>query len=227
MRRCRPRPTLTTETMAQPDRPLPARTLLALLGVALILVVAFGIRQCAPGAVARDAVREAVAGRTTVTHALAVERVEAVAKLVSSETTVRDVVIYENTRFGATKKALVVVTGRIMAGFDLQRRGTRVEVDGVARKITITLPPPEVLAVEVTDYDTYDERSGLLNRFKPSDRDTIFRLARQQLAGLAERSAILEHANRSARELLSTLFAADGYTTEVRIGLGEAVGPPR
>jgi hypothetical protein len=213
--------------MAQPDRPLPARTLLAVLGVALILVVAFGIRQCAPGAAARDAVREAVAGRTTVTHALAVERVEAVAKLVSSETTVRDVVIYENTRFGATKKALVVVTGRIMAGFDLQRRGTRVEVDSVARRITITLPPPEVLAVEVTDYDTYDERSGLLNRFKPSDRDTIFRLARRQLAGLAERSAIVEHANRSARELLSTLFTADGYTTEVRIGLGDVVGPSR
>src|SRR5919197_6733362 len=58
-------------------------------------------------------------GRTRISQDLVVERVQAVAKLVSSETTVRDVVVYENTRFGSTKRALVVVTGKVLAGFDL------------------------------------------------------------------------------------------------------------
>jgi hypothetical protein len=184
--------------------------------VVAIVALAVVVRACVP----RDPmapVERIVRGRTTITHSVAVERVRAVAKLVSSETTVRDVVVYENVRFGARKKALVVVTGRILAGFDLEKRGTRVEIDSAARRITITLPPAEVLAVEITDYDTYDESAGLLNRFRPADRDTIHLLAREQLVRMATRSAALEHANRSARELLSTLFSQDGYVTDVRI----------
>ncbi|HEU4564777.1 MAG TPA: DUF4230 domain-containing protein [Gemmatimonadaceae bacterium] len=188
--------------------------------LATVLIVAAGMRHCAP---VRDPVSRALAGRTTISHQLAVERVQAVAKLVSSETTVRDVVIYENTRLGATKKSLVVVTGRILAGFDLERKETRVEIDSAARRITITLPPAEILGVEITDVRTYDERAGLLNPFRPADRDSIFRLAREQIARAATQSAALEHANRSARQLLETLFSAEGYTTVVRIGVGGVI----
>lgn len=188
--------------------------------IATVLVVAAGMQRCAA---VRDPVARAIAGRTTVSQQLAVEKVQAVAKLVSSETTVRDVVIYENTRFGSTKKSLVVVTGRILAGFDLQRKGMQVRIDSVARRITVTLPPAEILGVEITDVRTYDERAGLLNPFRPADRDTVFRLAREQLARAATHSAALEHANRSARQLIETLFTADGYTTEVRIGAGDVM----
>src|SRR5690349_19296368 len=49
-------------------------------------------------------------GRTSLSQDMVVEQVRAVAKLVSSEMTVRDVVTYENTRYGSTKRALIVVT---------------------------------------------------------------------------------------------------------------------
>ena len=182
-----------------------------LLPAGVLLVMAIGLRQWAPAN--GD---PALPKGTTVTHELVLEKVQTVAKLVSSETTVRDVVAYENTRFGSTKRSLVVVTGKILAGFDLEA-GTDVRIDEAARRITITLPRATVLAVEVTDLKTYDERNGLWNPFRPTDRDAIYRLARARLAEAARESGITEHANRSARQLLETMFSTDGYTAEVNI----------
>ena len=55
-------------------------------------------------------------GETTVTQGVVVEQMRAVAKLVTSETTVRDVVVYQNRRLGSTKRSLVVVTGKVLSG---------------------------------------------------------------------------------------------------------------
>jgi hypothetical protein len=151
---------------------------------------------------------------TSVTQAMVVERMQAVAKLVTSETSVRDVVTYQNTWYGSTKRSLVVVSGRINAGVNLDR-GTQVSVDDRTKTIALTLPKPEILGVEVTDMRTYDERGGLWNPFTPQDRDAIIRLARAQLAKSAYEMKILEHAESSAKTLLESMFSTDGYTATV------------
>jgi hypothetical protein len=150
-----------------------------------------------------------------VTHQVVVERLQAVAQLVASQMTLRDVVVYEQTRFTATKRALLVVTGRVSAGLDLER-DTRVEIDSVARRIVLTLPPARILAVEVLDVTTYDERAGLLNPFRPEDRDAIQRQVRARLEDAAQRSGILAHADQSAAQMLTQLLGRDGYTVEIR-----------
>jgi hypothetical protein len=148
-----------------------------------------------------------------------VERIRSVAQLVTSETTVRDVVVYENRRLGSTKRSLVVVTGKVMAGIDLDT-GTQVDVDQGARRVRVVLPPAKVLGVEVTQLRTYDERSGLWNPFRPADRDTIYYLARQQLVDAAGELGVTAHAEESARRLLGALIHADGYTVDVTFGAG-------
>jgi len=153
-------------------------------------------------------------GGTVVTQAMVVERMQAVAKLVTSETMVRDVVTYENTWYGSTKRSLVVVSGKINAGVNLDR-GTSVAVDDKAKTITLTLPKAEIMGVEITDMRTYDERGGLWNPFTPQDRDAIIRLARAQLGRSAYDMKILEHAEASAKTLLESLFTTDGYTARV------------
>ena len=189
----------------------PRRWLSVLGGLGLLLGVAFCWRITAGGWSLFD-----TSSRTEVTHELVVERVRAVAKLVSSETTLRDVIVYENTWMGSTKRSLVVVTGRVLAGIDLER-GTDVRIDHEARRIYITVPPAEILAVEVVNLRTYDERAGLWNPFRPADRDTIQRQVRRQLEAAGEQFGIVEHANESARTLLQTMLAQDGYSVEVEI----------
>lgn len=153
-------------------------------------------------------------GETAVSQAVIVEQTRAVARLVTSETVLRDIVTYENRRLGSTKRSLVVVTGRVLTGFDLDR-GTQVTVDRPSRRIRITLPPAAVQGVEITELKTYDEQRGLWNPFQPSDRDTIFALARRQLVATAGEVALAGHAEESARRLLEATVRADGYTTEV------------
>ena len=151
---------------------------------------------------------------TSVSHEVVVSQLRAVAKLVSSEATVRDVVTYENTWYGSTKRSLVVVTGRLTAGIDLGD-SSDVSIDSKAKKIRIAIPPAKLMGVEVLDMKTYDERGGLWNPFKPSDRDAIQRQVRAQLSAAGQQTELLRHANTSAAEMLRLLLSKDGYTVEV------------
>lgn len=152
--------------------------------------------------------------QTQVTQSVVVQQVEKVAKLVSSETTLRDVVVYENTWYGSTKKALVVVTGKILTGINLDK-GSEVAIDDKAKRITITLPRAEVIAIEITDLATYDEQRGFWNPFSPSDHDAIYKLARQKFADTGNELKIADTAQQSASELLQGLFSTDGYSVEI------------
>lgn len=192
----------------------PRRTTLAVLVSLLLLagalLIAVAIRHLVP----RPRNLLPSRGETTVTHGVVVEQMEAVAKLVSSETTVRDVVVYQNRRLGSTKRSLVVVTGKVLAGLDLDQ-GTQVDIDHQARRVAIVLPRAKVLGVEVTKLQTYDERNGLWNVFRPEDRDTIYQLARDQLVSAAGELGVTAHAEESARRLLGALIHPEGYAVDV------------
>lgn len=149
-----------------------------------------------------------------VSHEIVVERLREVAKLVASEMTLRDVVIYEQTRFRSTKRVLLVVTGRVSAGINLN--AAEVRIDSAARVIRIALPPAQIMSVDVTNVTTYDESAGLLNPFSSDDRDEIQRRIRQQLRVAAAQSGILEHADRSAAKALTDFLARDGYSVEIK-----------
>ena len=155
-----------------------------------------------------------VNNQTNITHSLVIEKVQSVAKLVSSETTLRDVIVFEDTWYGSTKRSLVVVTGKLLAGINLER-GSDVKIDEAAKKIKISLPNAGILAVDITELKTYDEQRGLWNAFAPADRDKIFQQARQKIEESGKQGNLLEHANQSAKQLLETMFTRDGYTAEV------------
>jgi hypothetical protein len=183
----------------------------ALVVIALLALIGFG--YCAtrlmPGAFLPG-------NKTNITHDVVVQQIKAVAKLVSSEATVRDVIVYENTWYGSTKRSLVVVTGRLLAGIDL-RDNPDVSIDHAGKKISIRIPPAKLIAVEIRDMQTYDERGGLWNPFTREDRDAIQRQARAQLIAAGSQLALIRHANESAVELLRMLFAKDGYSVDVAL----------
>ena len=176
--------------------------------IALLAIAAFFLFQRTPR------IPALVNNQTNITHSLVVEKVQSVAKLVSSETTMRDVVIFEDTWYGSTKRLLVVVTGKLLAGINLER-GTDVKIDDAAKKIKISLPNASIMAVDITEMKTYDEQRGLWNAFQPADRDKIFQQARRQIEEAGKQANILERANQSAKQLLEAMFTRDGYTAEV------------
>lgn len=199
------------------------RLLLAALALLLVIGAAAGLTR----SLARDVVPKAEPPR--VTQDLVVEQVRTVARLVTSEITVRDVVTYRQTSYGSTKQALVVATGKILAGIDLgdSTRAPEVRIDHAAKRIAVRLPPARVLGVEVTNMRTYDERAGLWNPFRPADRDAIYQSVRTQLSRAAGEMGIVEHANRGARDMLSALLARDGYVVDVTFASPAVLTPAR
>lgn len=198
---------------ARPDPPRAGPVIGA--GAAIMLaavVLLLGVGYCGSKLVPGFAVRN----ETSVSHDVVVSELRAVAKLVSSEATVRDVVTYENTWYGSTKRSLVVVTGRLTAGIDLGD-SSDVKIDHDAKKISIVIPPARLMGVEVLDMKTYDERGGLWNPFRPSDRDAIQKQVRAQLAAAGQQVELLRHANSSAVRILQMLLTRDGYTVDVTI----------
>jgi Protein of unknown function (DUF4230) len=150
-----------------------------------------------------------------VSQQIVVDQLRSVARLVATEMTLRDVVTYEQTQFHSTKRSLLVVTARVAAGIDLSK-DTEVRIDSVGKRITVSLPPAQIMSVDVVNVTTYDERAGLWNPFRPADRDSIQSLVRAQMAEAARKSGILEHADQSAVKVLTELLTRDGYTVEVR-----------
>ena len=128
--------------------------------------------------------------------------------------TLRDVVVYEQTRFRSTKRVLLVVTGRVSAGINLA--AAQVQIDSAAKKITIAVPLAQLMSVDVTNVTTYDESAGLWNPFTSDDRDEIQRRVRAQLRATAERSGILQHADQAAAKAIQDLLTRDGYTVDVK-----------
>ncbi|MFN2564031.1 MAG: DUF4230 domain-containing protein [Gemmatimonadaceae bacterium] len=177
-------------------------------GLLILLGLGFGIAQRAltPGWFRNPEPR--------ITHDVVVQQLREVAKLVSTEMTLRDVVVFQHTRFGSTKRALLVVTGKVLAGIDLQK-GTDVRIDHAARRITITLPPAQILAVDVVNVRTYDESAGLLNPFTTEDRDAMQRRVRTTLVAAGQESGLLAHADKSARAMLRDLLERDGYSVVI------------
>ncbi|HEU5305523.1 MAG TPA: DUF4230 domain-containing protein [Gemmatimonadales bacterium] len=198
-------------------RPLAALLISLLLFGAALFLIGISVRHFTPLG------RGLFPGRsdTRVDHGVVLEQVRSVAQLVTSETTMRDVVVYQSSRLGSTKRSLVVVTGKVMAGIDLDA-GTEVNIDHQQRRVHIALPRATVLAVEVIQLKTYDERSGLWNPFRPADRDTIYHLAREQLRNAAGELGAAAHAEESARRLLTALIHPGDYTMDVTFGRAPA-----
>ena len=184
---------------------------------AVVITLLLGVALATTALVRATSVTRGVFGPPappTITQQVVVEQLQSVAKLVATEMTLRDVVVYEQTRFASTKRALIVVTGRVAAGIDLEH-GAEVRIDSATRVITVTLPPAQVMSVDVLNVKTYDESSGWLNPFRPEDRDRIQQMVRAQLTTAARESGILTHADQSAVKVLTELLGRDGYRVEV------------
>jgi hypothetical protein len=154
-----------------------------------------------------------------------IERVQAVSKLVSSETFIRDIVTYQNTWMGSTKRSLVIATGTVQAGVVIDST-VRVHIDEQSKTVSVDIPHAQILDVVVTKLQTYDERSGLWNPFRPSDRDTIFQHVRSQLERTGEEMGVVAHADSSALQLFRTMLAVPGYSVNVRFLLPAPVPRP-
>lgn len=110
-----------------------------------------------------------------------------------------------------TKKLIVRGHYTVKGGYRLK--------DGVSLRMengrpVARFPKPEVLSVELIDFDVLSEDSGWLNKVQPADRAQILRELREQMRVEAEKSGLLDTVELSLRTRLRDLLGADDVTVE-------------
>jgi hypothetical protein len=113
-----------------------------------------------------------------------------------------------------TKKLIVRGHYQVKGGYRL-KPGVSLRMDG-GRPVA-NFPKPEVLSVELIDFDVLSEESGWLNKVQPADRAQILRELRNQMREEAERSGMLETVESTLRTRLRDLMGVDAVSVEQQI----------
>lgn len=107
-----------------------------------------------------------------------------------------------------SQKGIFTAKGSVHAGLDLNKL-TAKNVQVVEDTVIITLPPVEILSVQVDGVDVYDLRTGALN-LRPADLSVLAQvrqLARRQMLQQACANGILQHAREQTQAQMTRLFA--------------------
>ncbi len=138
---------------------------------------------------------------------LVVDRIRQVAKFVSVEYHMADILEYAQEQYLPffDKKMLIIAKARVLAGFDFDK-GIRVTVEereGRKQAVHIILPHPEIISVE-PEYRYYDIRGTI----PPEEHTLILMKAKAALRQAAVREGILDKARESVQTRVPYLFPA-------------------
>ena len=154
---------------------------------------------------------------------MTIQRVRALAALVTTRVTLVDAITTEITGFGGSMSAILVIRGDAEIAFDLeQARFT--EIDPHARQATLALPPPKVVQARVDHEHTTlrgVERHGLwmlmrLDGVHQQLVDSGLREAQQAVEKGANDPAIMVTAREHARQVLEAFANSAGWQLTIR-----------
>lgn len=110
-----------------------------------------------------------------------------------------------------TKKLIVRGHYSVKGGYRL-KNGVSLRMENgrpVAR-----FPKPEILSVELLDYDVLSEDDGWFNKIQPEDRAQILRELRNQMRSEAEQSGMLNTVEATLRTRLRDLLGVEDASVE-------------
>jgi hypothetical protein len=114
--------------------------------------------------------------------------------------------------FTKEARAYLFYAGTVSAGYDICDTPAGIAVDHAARQVRITLPPPRILSVDISRFETINEEQGFLNAISPDDRNKWYADARAALERGALSQNALDRAQQHALELFEAFVGRHGYT---------------
>ena len=110
-----------------------------------------------------------------------------------------------------TKKLIVRGHYQVKGGYQLQK-GVSLRMEN--GKPIARFPKPEILSVELIDFDVLSEDSGWMNKIQPADRAQILRELREQMRAEAEKSGLLDTVEATLRTRLRDLLGVESVRVE-------------
>ena len=151
-----------------------------------------------------------------------ITQIRSLSRYESSEFTVEKIIEAGKNENNAFKqvlfgdKILLIANGKVTAGFDLSKLSNDdIKVEGTT--LRLSLPAPEILVSRLDNEKTrvYDRKLGYLTQ-GDKDLESVARLsAENSIKKAACEGGILQSASTNARNQLTALIKAFGYTTVV------------
>lgn len=158
--------------------------------------------------------------KSTLTKEVVLEQIKNVVKLGTVEGYFSEIYNYKE-HYGPdmsffTKKALIRVKAKILAGFDLEK--INVKVDETTKTVKIeNLPEPQILSIE-HDLDYYDITEGMFNSFTTADYNKMNNQAKIYIKNVALKTNLMQNAKNqlnSHLQVLNILMSSYGWKLEV------------
>lgn len=158
--------------------------------------------------------------KTSLSQEVVLEQIKNVVKLGTVEGYFSEVYDYKE-HFGPelsffTKKALIRVKAKILAGFDLE--SIKINVDEKSRTVIISnIPEPQIISIE-HDLDYYDITEGIFNSFTTEDYNRMNVQAKAYIKNVALKSGLMENSKSqldSHLKVLMVLMSSYGWKLEI------------
>ncbi len=160
-------------------------------------------------------------GTTSVYNtATVLQQVQTLSQLVTVKYVMEKVVVYEDVKWfpGGDNRVMIIAHGVVKAGVDLQKlKPEDIQVDEVAKKITIKLPVPQITDSYLDDNQTQvvERSTGLLRSFDKDLEQLARQIAVDDIRRGARYAGILKDADERARLQLRALFQQTGWEVEI------------
>ncbi len=154
-----------------------------------------------------------VEGRAEIVQSSEIAELSLMEMRMSATRTVEKSDSYAGLPLG-TKKLIVRGTYRVKGGYKL-KEGVSLRMESgqpIAR-----FPKPQILSVELVDYEVLTEERGWLNKVQPADRAQILRELRAQMRMEAMRSGMLDTIQATLRTRLRDLLGVEDVEIEEEI----------
>jgi hypothetical protein len=149
--------------------------------------------------------------KVVVNRRTVVEQQSDVLQLVTVEKTLTERQRIDESWLHSTKTLEVEADFVIRAGFDLAKPFV-IEIDRSAGTLHVTLPPAEILGVELRDVRFPHDEDGIWNKLTGADREAAIRELRLRIQWNARQSDLRHEARIQAEKRLSSLLASEGRT---------------
>src|SRR5579863_9784500 len=155
----------------------------------------------------------------TVNNRVVVEESHGIAELATASKTISADTTLTSTWLHSTKSISVHGVFMAKAGFDLNRL-FKINIDTRSHQVTITLPNPRILSIEMTQNEITDEKGGLANWLTPDDHDA----ALKQLTDVAKleitNSNIRQSAKDEVEKRIHAMTALQGVPVKIQYDFG-------
>ncbi len=141
------------------------------------------------------------------------KQVQALSELSTIKYIFEKIVVLEDVKWYGENRVTLIAHGIVKAGMDFQRLGTN-DLSISEKKISIALPPPQILDAYLDDKKTQvmERSTGLMRSFDRDLEQNARRQAVDDLKRAARYNGILKEADERARLQLSFLFHQLGFT---------------